>query len=411
MSVASKPASGGYEPRTRDAIDIDFDVAPDGSVVVEVLVVMDGDSEAERVAREEWCGDDRRLRVRSKLALDLEGERRALVTHLKGLYASPEFQALLQNPLAPVDPLLAQRAMLPVALAGRGIFASLFSPEEYLDPVIGYDERVTAAVHAALRRPGRVHVRCERDPLFPWAFVYDDLSLKSAHGPAAVKLDRFWGFVHELQMEIDTTSRKVRLPAHPKMLASVCPTVDPAGTTGSPTHPIGALEPAWISDVDTLGDALRALDCDELYVLGHASHATPAAASTSTLQYEGTEIKLSTLLGGGGARGASNPVVVFHNACESAPIDRWDANTLPGFLVSRHKGRVCFLGTASEVPRTVAMAFAKGFWARFLRGATVGASVRESRLDLLRDFNNPLGLLYSLHGKADTRIVTNGANP
>jgi hypothetical protein len=409
VSGGVTPAAGGYTPRTRDAIEIEFVEAPGGDTVVEMRVPMDGDTEAERFARAEWCGDDRDLRVRSKLTLDLNGERRQLVAHLAKVYVDPDFAPLLQNPLAPVDPLLAQRAMQPLAVAGAGVFRALFAPEEYLDPVSGEDARVAAAVDAALHRPGRVHVRCARDPLFPWPFVYDDLALRSAHGAGAVKLERFWGFVHELQTEPALTAGSVRIAAPLRVLASACPTVDPAGRSRSAAHPLASLAPTWIDDVADLGKALRALDCDALYVLGHASHDASPAASTSQLLYEGAPLTVSDLLGGGGTRGKSRPVLFFHNACESAPLDRWDNNTVPGFVLDRHKGRVCLLGTAAQVPRAVAVAFAERFWERFRGGATLGASVRESRAALLADFHNPLGLLYALHGKADTRIVTEGA--
>lgn len=408
MSPTTTPVTGTYQPRERDAVYIDFVPAADGSVNVDLRIPIGGDSEAERVARELWPCADGYLRVQSVMPLDLLGERHALVAHYERLYRDGAYKTLLNYPLEPVDVALAKRAMQPVAVAGRGVFASIFAPEEYVTPVEGFDERLQSVVLEVIRRPGRINVRSEGDPIFPWAFVYDDLSLTSAQGAGGVRLDRFWGFVHELGHEHDGTSVNVLLPKPPRVLASVCPTVDTAGVTSAPDHPLASLDPRWIDDVGDLREGLRALDCDAFYILGHAVHEEPVAPSKSLLRFDNTPIPVSELQGGGGPRGAENPTLLFHNACESAPIDRWTPATIPGFLLRRHKGRLCYLGTAAEVPRAVAMGFARGFWERFTGGSSAGASVLGARRALLGEYNNPLGLLYALHGKADTRIVKNG---
>ncbi len=97
-------------------------------------------------------------------------------------------------------------------------------------------------------------------------------------------------------------------------------------------------------------------------------------------------------------------MLVFHNACESAPVTAWDARTLPGILVRQHPGRVCLIGTTADVPATLAMEFAKEFWRRFIGGSTAGQALLDARVWLLREYGNPFGLLYTLHGKADTHL-------
>ncbi|MBC7927821.1 MAG: CHAT domain-containing protein [Bryobacteraceae bacterium] len=98
------------------------------------------------------------------------------------------------------------------------------------------------------------------------------------------------------------------------------------------------------------------------------------------------------------------PPLVFFNACGASSIDPAVAATLPGTLLD-WKFRA-FIGPETRMPDDSASLLARYFYTSLLEGKTIGQSLYEARRNLLYNHNNPLGLLYTLYGNPDLRIVT-----
>ncbi len=95
--------------------------------------------------------------------------------------------------------------------------------------------------------------------------------------------------------------------------------------------------------------------------------------------------------------------LVFINACESAELSpEFYDGFVPYFV---NKGARGVIGTECETPALFAEAFAKQFFAQFLKGER---SLGEIFLALRRDFyferNNLLGLVYALYVDGDTKL-------
>ncbi|MER7582384.1 CHAT domain-containing protein [Kitasatospora sp. NPDC097691] len=99
----------------------------------------------------------------------------------------------------------------------------------------------------------------------------------------------------------------------------------------------------------------------------------------------------------GGARS-----LVIANACGSAKIDKTTRRSFPHwFLRNRHRG---FIGTETDVPEEVAVAFSVRLYEALLDQKPLGEAVVLARRRLFTDRSNPLGLLYVLYGDPFLRI-------
>jgi hypothetical protein len=97
----------------------------------------------------------------------------------------------------------------------------------------------------------------------------------------------------------------------------------------------------------------------------------------------------------------SCPLVVL-NACDTAALEPDKAVTLvEGFI---YYGASAVIGTEITIFTGLAYAFGTKFLDAFVGGASLGAAVRQARLDLLRRWN-PLGLAYVAYGLHDVRMV------
>jgi hypothetical protein len=68
------------------------------------------------------------------------------------------------------------------------------------------------------------------------------------------------------------------------------------------------------------------------------------------------------------------------------------------------KGARGVVGTECKTPALFAMAWAKGFFERFLDGQTLGEAFLGLRQEFREKHGNPLGLLYAVHCDGDTVI-------
>jgi hypothetical protein len=101
----------------------------------------------------------------------------------------------------------------------------------------------------------------------------------------------------------------------------------------------------------------------------------------------------------------AKPGLVFLNACGTQ-------TTLPRAVSSivrefHECGRSAIVTTWCDVPDLVAAKMSDYFYRALYAagGMTVGEALRAARLRLLNEHNNPLGLLYTVYGDADYRVV------
>jgi CHAT domain len=95
--------------------------------------------------------------------------------------------------------------------------------------------------------------------------------------------------------------------------------------------------------------------------------------------------------------------IVVLNACASSRTNPRTAASFAQWFV--RKGHRAFIGTETDVPDSVAGRFAAAFYGRLLEARRpLGEAVVWARRDLLRDFRNPLGLLYVVYGDTDLAV-------
>ena len=97
--------------------------------------------------------------------------------------------------------------------------------------------------------------------------------------------------------------------------------------------------------------------------------------------------------------------LVFLNACASAAIDPSGIGSFPEiFSDDRFLG---FIGTETTMPDPFASAFAEAFLTRFLmqpQPEPLGRALHRTRWDMLRNYKNPLGILYSAYADPDLQV-------
>jgi hypothetical protein len=95
--------------------------------------------------------------------------------------------------------------------------------------------------------------------------------------------------------------------------------------------------------------------------------------------------------------------IIVLNACASSATNPLTAASFAQWFVA--SGHRAFIGTETDVPDGVASGFAAAFYGRLLEARRpLGEAVVWARRDLLRDFRNPLGLLYVVYGDTDLTI-------
>jgi hypothetical protein len=100
--------------------------------------------------------------------------------------------------------------------------------------------------------------------------------------------------------------------------------------------------------------------------------------------------------------------IIVLNACASSRTNPLTAASFAQWFVA--SGHRAFIGTETDVPDGVASGFAAAFYGRLLEARRpLGEAVVWARRDLLRDFRNPLGLLYVVYG--DTDLVVERPRP
>ncbi len=96
------------------------------------------------------------------------------------------------------------------------------------------------------------------------------------------------------------------------------------------------------------------------------------------------------------------PLVIL-NACESADYDPDDYENLLHFFIQR--GAKGAIGTQCEVKELLADAFIMRFFSHFLRQMPAGEALFAARRQLLYDYLDPRGLVYSLFAAAEVKLA------
>ncbi|UQA57091.1 CHAT domain-containing protein [Polyangium aurulentum] len=382
-----------------------------GTLDVTLTIPLDPNEPDERAAIEQFAPEDRTLDVRYLARINLAAEREELSRRFAETYRKHPIRKHLTAPeLGQVPDELLRDAFTPIAAQGHSVFQRLFEPPDERGALLSHgeddDPLVRRALASALARPHRVVLKSPLS-LFPWAMLYDDARIDE-NDLSTFDARRFWGFRHVLQEEIPGAAMAVRLPQAPRVVAAVCPEVDAADEHRQ--GPLGKLAEArpdgvsWLGSAEALRRELANFDGDCLYFYGHAVQADPPTPTTSYLRLDGINLTAYAIRKDGGPNFKRRPVLAFLNGCETKPLHVWDESSIAGLLCLRGGGRVCAVTTFAEVPVAFGRRFGQLFWERFLGGDNVGVSLQRARAAMLEQYQNPLGLLYALLGRAETRL-------
>jgi hypothetical protein len=103
-------------------------------------------------------------------------------------------------------------------------------------------------------------------------------------------------------------------------------------------------------------------------------------------------------------RGQSRPLI-FLNACGSSRMEPMMVTSFPRFFLQENRNRG-FIGTEINIPDAFAASFSREFYAALLKGVSVGEAIYAARWTMIKDHNNPLGILYTVYADPDLRVKT-----
>jgi hypothetical protein len=153
----------------------------------------------------------------------------------------------------------------------------------------------------------------------------------------------------------------------------------------------------------------RLRDCDILHYAGHADYRAEQPGESGFLLADG-KLNARELRSMSGRR--PFPALVFSNACDSGHTQEWRAadgyehvyGLANAFLLAgvRH-----YLGTFWEIPDDPSLCFARAFYAELIRGAAVGAAVRDARRAVAAEYGEGtiFWASYMLYGDPTVRYV------
>lgn len=377
-----------------------------GKLDVTLCVPLDISNASEKAAVERFAPEDHILDVRYIAEINLAAERASLSHKFSETYRTHAVRRYLTKAeLEPIPDDVLRDAFVPIAVQGHSVFQRLCVPRSKPDKLLSHGSDdwpvVSRALESAFARPQRVVIKSPLS-LFPWAMLYDDPRIYR-NDYSTFDVHRFWGFRHVLQEVVPGAAMAVRLPRVPQVVAAVCPKADPDAE-----HRRGRLGDlqsiTWVESSEVLRQLLADFDADCLYFFGHAEQENPPTPATSVLRLDGVALAVNDITDIKGPQFKKGLVLAFLNGCETRPIHEWDASSIAGLLCTKGECRVCAVTTFAEIPVAFGRRFGQIFWERFLSGDHIGTAIRDARIALLEEYANPLGLLYSLIGRAETRL-------
>jgi hypothetical protein len=379
-------------------------------------------SAAEAKAKSLFVAPDRDdyLDVIYTVKMNFEVKRKTFEDELRKIYGNKGNEILGKEDLGKVKARQLRSILTPLANLGANIFETLFLSDE--KKLLSHDDErhgaiVNDAISSVFSRPQIISIRSPRLPgqlriaLFPWAFLYDDSQFNPAN-EATLKPHRFWGFKHQIQEDIDYSAPCLSLTSSPSILTAICPDADKTQYHSEPAHAFKKLNSniTQVTTVKELGDALKNFTDDCFYFYGHAFHPDPPEQTQSRLELRGESLTVDVLKrlykpAQVNKRFTKDTVLTFLNGCQTAPLNVWDDQSFAGYLCDQGKWRVCCVVTVASVPGSVAAMFGHHFWKLFLlRKLPLGDALHKTRRVILRKWNNPLGLLYTVFGSVDTYV-------
>lgn len=356
------------------------------------------------------------LDIKYAVEMNFDARRQEFDTQVRAIYGDERNGVLGKEELEVVALRRLKELLGPLASLGANIFYNLFLNErsKLLRPSARHAETVWAAVASVFSHPQLISIKQEllpgvkKAPIFPWAFLYDDIGFKESD-LSTLNPTRFWGFRHQIQEELDCTATLLSLPAKPSILTSICTDADSLQCHQQPAHSLSA-DKRNITEaptVDELGAALKDFPHDCFYFFGHAYHPEPPVQTQSRLELRGEHLTVDGLSRNyrPAPRFSKEPVLAFLNGCRTSPLNVWDKESVAGFLCEEGEQSVCCISTVASVPGSVAAMFGFHFWKLFLdRKLPLGDALLKTRKVMLRKWNNPLGLLYTVFGNVDTCV-------
>lgn len=396
----------------RTKVVINLDQRDEQSLIVTLGLPL-GESPAEADARQHFGSDY--LDVKYSVEMNFDARRRSFDKQVSGIYGDEKNELLGKEELEKVERRHLGEMLAPLAKLGANIFYNLFLNDrnKLLRPSERHEKVVRAAIASVFSRPQIISIKLQLPrgvksaPLFPWAFLYDDHTFDDSN-LSTLAPDRFWGFRHVIQEEMDCTATCLSLPPTPSILTAICSHTDKPRWHKLPKHSLvrhnGNVTEA--PTVNELGQALKNFTHDCLYFFGHAFQPDPPLQTDSRLELRGQRLTVDDLIRKHQAPSfAKEPVVAFLNGCRTSPLSVWDNESVAGFLCEEGKQSVCCVSTVASVPISVAAVFGCYFWKFFLhRKLPLGDALLKTRMLLLRKWNNPLGLLYTVFGSVDTCV-------
>jgi hypothetical protein len=388
---------------------------------VTLRIELDPNVEVEYKALSELNTDGENLVFNYLVKADLSAVRQALDDLLTQAYQDPRWDKLLEEPLQKMDIIELKHLLAPIAEKGASVYYRIFESND-ITPLSSSPKNAgiaRAAILSALHRVGIIAITRKGeldvtgrpkavDPLFPWAFMYTDTDFRKER-PELLEVEYFWGFRYEIQELFDFTSISKKLPVPAKMTAAICP-IEDQNRHYANDHPFmkypNQVHITQTPSTDAFGNALKNFTSDCLYFYGHAFHPNPPERTQSWLKLENEELTVDWLERHYDApRFESEPIVTFLNGCKTAPLNKWDDESIFGFFCRRGNRNLCCVATVAPIPRLFAFEFGKHFWEGFLTQQYIGRALLDARWEMLNQYNNPLGLLYSLFGCVDTRLT------
>jgi CHAT domain len=131
-----------------------------------------------------------------------------------------------------------------------------------------------------------------------------------------------------------------------------------------------------------------------------ASRLSFSAATEATIDH--LRATFATLAGQ--PKAGTGPLI-FLNACGASRIDPLRSTSFPRFFLEENGNRG-FVGTETNVPDGLAAAFSKRFYRSLLQRLPLGEALYEAKWAMLREFSNPLGLLYIAYADPNLQVKT-----
>lgn len=389
------------------------------TLFITLSLPLDSDYPAEAAFQDHFGlgnGDDVYFDINYSVKMNFEGRRKNLDEEVKKIYGDADNVVLGKDELEVVGQRQLRQILARLATLGANTFFNLFLDEgnTLLRPDETHGETVRAAITSVFSRRQLISIKTnfpegqKSAPLFPWAFLYDDRSFSDSN-LATLDPMRFWGFTHVIQEELHCTNTVRKLPATPSILTAICSDTDKAQWHKNPGHSLvkHTGEMTETLTVNELGAALKDCASDCFYFFGHAYQPDPPLQTESRLELRGEHLTVDDLKRKykGAPNFSKNPVLAFFNGCRTAPLNVWDSESIAGFFCEKEHQKVCCVSTVASVPGSVAAMFGCHFWKLFLkRKLPLGDAVLKTRRVMLRKWNNPLGLLYTVFGNVDTRV-------